>query len=122
LRFGLAGLLSVPFWHAPALVHWGRHGVGKALFSSTVAVWRNRGAFAVYSLVWFAVIMLFALLANLVFGLLGQTQLVALAAMPASLIFSTVFYASLYFTFTDCFAPDAADAESGSTAVVESSD
>ena len=23
LRFGLLGLLSVPFWHAPALVHWG---------------------------------------------------------------------------------------------------
>jgi hypothetical protein len=122
LRFGLAGLLSVPFWHAPALVHWGQHSVGKALFSSTVAVWRNRGAFAVYSLVWFAVIMLFAFLANLVFGLLGQTQLVALAAMPASLIFSTVFYASLYFTFADCFAPDAADAESGSTAVVGSSE
>ncbi len=35
LRFGLAGLLSVPFWHAPALVHWGAPGrTRKALFSS----------------------------------------------------------------------------------------
>jgi hypothetical protein len=122
LRFGLAGLLSVPFWHAPALVHWGEHTAGKALFFSTVAVWRNKGAFAVYSLAWFAVIMLFALLANLVFGLLGQARLVALAAMPASLVFSTVFYASLYFTFADCFVPDAVDAAPGSPAAIRSSE
>jgi hypothetical protein len=38
----------VPFWHAPGLVHWGSQGVGQALFSSTLAVWRCRGAFVVY--------------------------------------------------------------------------
>jgi hypothetical protein len=113
-RFGLSALLSVPFWHAPALVHWGGHSAGKALFFSLVACWRNRGAFALYGLTWIAVIMLFALLANLVFGLLGQVQLVALAAMPASLIFSTVFYVSLYFTFADCF--DMNGPEAGGTA------
>jgi len=35
-RFGLAGLLSVPFWHAPALVYWQRQGVGQALFEHGV--------------------------------------------------------------------------------------
>ena len=110
LRLGLAALLSVPFWHAPALVHWGGLTWGKALFFSTVACWRNKAAFAVYSLTWIAVVLVFALLANLVFGLFGQIQLMALAAMPASLIFSTVFYASLYFTFTGCFTPSPADA------------
>lgn len=103
IRFGLAGLLSVPFWHAPALVHWGGQTAAKSLFFSLMACWRNRGAFVVYSLTWVAAIMGFALVSNLVFGLLGQMQLLALAAMPASLILSTVFYASLYFTFTDCF-------------------
>ena len=39
--------------------------------------------------------------------------------MPASLIFSTVFYASLYFTFADCFA---ADDPGESTGGPESSD
>lgn len=111
LRFGLAGLLSVPFWHAPALVHWGGHAAGKALFFSLVACWRNRGAFTVYALTWTAVILLFAVLSNLLFALLGQMQLMTLAAMPASLIFSTVFYASLYFTFADCFEGDADGAE-----------
>ncbi len=105
LRFGLAGLLSVPFWHAPALVHWDGHGCAKALFSSTLACWRNRGAFAVYSLVWLALILVFGMVGSLVFALLGQAQLFALAVVPMSLVFSTVFYVSLYFTFADCFVP-----------------
>lgn len=103
LRFGLAAILSVPFWHAPALVHWDSQGVAQSLFSSSVACWRNKGAFAVFGLCWGAVILLFALLANVVAAMLGQPQLLALAAMPASLLFSTVFYASLFFTFADCF-------------------
>ena len=103
LRFGLAALLSVPFWHAPALVHWDGHGCAKALFSSTLACWRNRGAFAVYGLVWFALIFGFGVIGSLVFSLLGQPQLFAVAALPLSLLLATVFYASLYFTFADCF-------------------
>ena len=39
---------------------------------------------------------------------MAQPQLLAFAAVPAGLLFSTVFYASLYFTVTDCFAVDAA--------------
>ena len=104
LRFGLAGLLSIPFWHAPALVHWGTQGVAQSLFSSTVAVWRNKGAFLVFGLSWAAVVLTFGAFANIVAALLGQPQLVALLAMPASLILSTVFYTSLYFSFADCFA------------------
>ena len=103
MRFGLAGLLSVPFWHAPALVHWGGQGVAQSLFSSTVAMWRNKGAFAMFSLVWMGVVLAFGVVANLIAALLGQAQLVALLAMPASLLLSTVFYTSLYFTFADCF-------------------
>ena len=33
-----------------------------------------------------------------------------LVATPLTLLFSTVFYASLWFTFADCFAPADADA------------
>ena len=109
MRFGLLALLAVPFWHAPALVHWSGQGAAKSLFFSTVACWRNKGAFIVYSATWLAVLLVFALLANLVFGVIGRPQLVPFVAMPASLIFSTVFYASLYFTFADCFEPSPAD-------------
>ena len=106
LRFGLAALLSIPFWHAPALVHWHGHTCAKALFSSTAACWSNKGAFALYACAWFAAIMLFGTLTALIFELLGQAQLLTFVLAPMSLILSTVFYASLYFTFADSFSVD----------------
>lgn len=101
------GLLAVPFWHAPALVHWAGHGAGKAMFFSTVACWRNKAALAVYMLGWAAVTVLFALLSSIVLGLLGAAQLAIVAMMPAMLMLSAAFYASLYFTFADSFEPAA---------------
>jgi hypothetical protein len=110
VRLGLASLLSLPFWHAPALIHWGAQGWAKAMFFSTVACWRNKGAFAVYGFVWLAVVLLFAAVVNTVFIALGAQRLVTAAAMPAGLMFSTVFYASLFFSFVDCFEPTAGPA------------
>ena len=112
LRLALASLLSLPFWHAPALVHWARQGVGQALFSSTLACRRNKGAFAVYGCTWGVVIFGFGIAANLLAALLQKPQVVAMAAIPAGLLFSTVFYASLYATFADCFIPSDAVAPS----------
>lgn len=103
LRLGGTALLSVPFWHAPALVWWQGQGVAQALFSSTLACWRNRGAFLVYGLAWTVTIVLFGLVAGGVFALLGAPQLVTLAAIPAGLMFSTAFYVSLLFTYQGCF-------------------
>jgi hypothetical protein len=103
LRFGLAALLSVPFWYAGALVHWGAQTPAQALFSSTLAVWRTRAAFLAYMLAWTLIITLFSLLVTLTFALLGMPGAIGLAAMPAALIFSAVFYVSLYFSFTDTF-------------------
>ncbi|MED5619728.1 BPSS1780 family membrane protein [Ideonella sp. BN130291] len=103
LQAGLIALLSIPFWHAPALVLWGEQGVAQSLFSSTLAVWRSKGAFAVYSLVWLALTIVAGTLAALVFGLLGMGQFAPVAALPLALMGMTVFYASLYFTFTDSF-------------------
>jgi hypothetical protein len=109
-RFGLAALLSVPFWHAPALVYWQRQGVGQALFSSTLALWRCKGAFLMYSLAWVAVIAVFGAVAGLVFSLFDARQLAGLIAMPAGLMFSTVFYVSLWYTYQGCFSTAPASA------------
>mgnify|MGYP003383483538 CR=1 FL=1 len=103
IRFGLAALASAIFWHAPALVHWGHQSAAQALFSSTLAMWRNKGAFVVYMLSWLALIAVFGIFAALAFSLLGMRQMASLVALPAGLIFSTVFYVSLLFTFNDCF-------------------
>lgn len=102
-RLGLVTLLSVPYWHAPALVHWGGQGVAQALFSSTLALWRNKGAFALNALLWAAVLIGVAGVISLVFGLLGLAQFAPMALMASGLLLSTVFYASLYFSFVDCF-------------------
>jgi hypothetical protein len=102
-RFGLIALLSVPFWHAPALVHWGDQGPAQAMFSSTLAVWRSRGAFAVYVLAWLGIIVTFGMTTALLAGLLSARELAGLLLLPSVLIFSTVFYVSLLFTFNDTF-------------------
>jgi hypothetical protein len=103
-RFGLAAWLSVPFWHAPALVYWQGQSVGQALFSSTLALWRCKGAFLMYSLAWAGVIALFGALSALLFSLFDARQMAGLIAMPAGLMFSTVFYVSLLFTYEGCFS------------------
>jgi hypothetical protein len=113
LRLTLTGLLAIPFWHAPALVHWDGHGCAKALFSSTIAVWRNRGAFAMHSLIWFAWIMGLGMLGGLLLSVLGQPQLLLTITLPISAVVVVVYYASLYFTFADCFVATDGDAAGG---------
>lgn len=108
LRLGGTALWSIPFWHAPALVWWHAHGVAKALFSSTLACWRNRAAFLIYGLAWMLTITVFSIFVGGLLAVLGAPGLVSLAAAPAGLLFSTVFYISLYFTFKDSFAEDPA--------------
>jgi hypothetical protein len=105
VQLGLATLLSVPFWHAPALIWWGGQGLGQALFSSTLACWRNRGAFVVYGLSFAGLVFLFTLLGGLLLGLLGAGPIAAMLALSISLVIPAAFYASLYFTFDGCFAP-----------------
>lgn len=99
----LGSALSVPFWHAPALVHWGGQGVAQSLFSSTLAVWRNKGAFLAYFAAWVVVVLAFGLASALLLGLLGAPQMAGVFGVPAGLVFSAVFYVSVLFTFNDCF-------------------
>lgn len=116
LAVGLGTALTIPFWHAPALVHWGGQTVAQALFSSALAVWRAKSAFVVYGLGWMGVILAFGIGAALIFGLLGQPQLAGVLGVPAGLMFSAVFYVSLLFTFNDSFghsAPTAGAPPSG---------
>jgi hypothetical protein len=107
-RVLLTSLLSLQFWHAPALVVWGRQGPAQAMFSSALAVWRARGAFVLYSLGWFVALTAGGMLAALLMALLGLGALSMLLLMPLALFFTTAFYCSLYFCFADSFASDEA--------------
>ncbi|MBH9554164.1 BPSS1780 family membrane protein [Inhella gelatinilytica] len=107
-------LISIPFWHAPALVHWGGQGALQALFSSTLGLWRNRAAFFVNGLGWAAWLFGLSSVLSLVLGVLGLGGLVPLMAMPLGLFLATVFNASLYFMFVDSFRFVAADTPAAS--------
>lgn len=106
LRAGWIALISTPYWHAPALVHWGGHGVLQALFSSTLGIWHNRGAFAVYMFGWLGVQITASLAGGMLsaaFALAGLSALLPLMGIIAMYALGSAFYASLYFTFVDCF-------------------
>jgi hypothetical protein len=104
LRVALIAALSVLFWHAPMLVWWNGQGLAQSLFSSTLACWRNKGAFAVNTLVWVGVSVGIGVVASLVVMLLGAPQLLTLLVAPIVLMLSVVFYISLYLMYADCFA------------------
>lgn len=103
----LITLLTIPFWHAPALVHWGEQGVGQALFSSTLAVWRAKGAFLVYGLSWLMLLLGSSIVLAIGVALLQIGALMVLLSLAAGLLLTTLFYVSLIFTFNDSFGNSA---------------
>ena len=96
-------LISMVFWHAPALVYWGQQSVAQSLFSSAVAVWRSRGAFVVYGLTLLGVGLVLQLGVAALHALLGPGLLLSLASSTAGMAYSAVFYTTLVFTFNDSF-------------------
>lgn len=111
MTFALLGsLLSVPFWHAPALVMWGEQSVWQALFSSTLSLWRAKGAYLVYALTWVAASVVMSLAVGMLAGMLGARAAVVVLVPALALTLSTAFYVSLWFSFVDCFgSPDEGD-------------
>ena len=101
--------LSLAFWHAPALVHW--HGIspGKSLFFSLVACWRNKGAYLVFGLSWFGVLLTVGMVVQLLAVLLGQPAFLGVGAFVLTLLTTCMFLTSIYFSFRDSFAADSAE-------------
>ncbi len=105
LFIGLHLPLSLMFWHAPALVHWHGFPPIKSLFFSLLACLRNFWAYAVFALMWLAVLIFVVALVSTLGGLLGQPSLAGDLLFPALLLLASMFFTSLYFTFEDTFGP-----------------
>ena len=104
--------LSLLFWHAPGLVHWHSIPPAKALFFSFIACWRNLAAFAVFFLAWIGVFIATGLVLALVTALLSALvgDIAAGLMIGAAMMLAAMFFASVVFTFRDCFsAPDGHD-------------
>ena len=103
LAMALHTLLSLLFWHAPALVYW--HGVPpvKSLFFSAMAGYKNFGAFAVFGAAWAGLLMLAAIVVSLIASLLASPALAVMLLLPLALVITAMFFTSIYFTFRDSF-------------------
>lgn len=113
VRLALYLPVSLLFWHAPALVHWGEVSPAKTLFFSIVACIRNFGAMSMFGIVWFGVALgasaLLGLVASLAIGLGGGGAAggLAMAVMVGgSLALTAMFFCTTWFMFRDNFSPD----------------
>jgi hypothetical protein len=103
LQMGWFALVSVPLWHAPALVHWGRQGAAHAMFSSVVAIWRTRAAFVLYQLGWCAIACVLGLVATVAAAAVGDARFGVAVMTPLMALLTIAFYASLWQGFVDTF-------------------
>jgi len=100
---GLQLLLSLMFWHAPALVHWHQVPPIKSVFFSLVACMRNFWAFTLFGLVWMAILVVVVLLITIIASLFGNPQMAGVTLLPVSMLIAAMFFTSTYFSFRDCF-------------------
>lgn len=103
LKMTLVALGTIPLWHAPALVHWGRYGAAKAMFASVVALWRTRAALLVFGLGWIALSLVVTIALGLLELVLGGGALMVFVGALVMWMFSALFYVTLWFGFVDTF-------------------
>lgn len=113
-RLALTIPVSLLFWHTPALVHWSRLPIRKALFFSAVASWRNLGAFALYGVGWMGLLVVVGVVMQVVLALVPVPALGTMIAVLGGMWVASAFYASLYFSVVDCFEPSASPADEDS--------
>jgi hypothetical protein len=95
--------VAMLFWFSPVLAAWHDVPPMKAMFFSIVSCWRNRGAFVVYGVLWFAVAITVSLGLSALLQAIGAGDLALIVLMPASIIVTTMLYCSFYATYRGCF-------------------
>ena len=103
LKMAVVAIGTIPLWHAPALIHWGRYGAAKAMFASVVALWRTRAALFMFGVGWFALSFALTAVLALLELLLGNSVLLLAVAVLMSWMVSALFYVTLWFGFVDTF-------------------
>jgi hypothetical protein len=102
--------IAMVMWYAPMLVAWHGLPVGKALFFSLVAVWRNRAAFTIYGLGWLMVWFVLSIVMAIVAVALNLMNVVVVVAAPLAMLLVTWMYCSVYATYETVFVDPASPA------------
>jgi hypothetical protein len=95
--------LQMTMWFSPMFVAWHKMGVLQALFSSFIAVLRNKKAFLRYGLSWFSLMVMISLIINVVGAITKSPMLVALVTLPLSTLAMAAIYSSFWPTYRDVF-------------------
>lgn len=98
---GMAALIYTPIlmltWFSPQLVAWHRQPVGKAMFFSLIACWRNRWPFLVFGLALGALIISVSWFATLLMNALDVSPtLGSMLLAPIALVLTSVAYSAQY--------------------------
>jgi hypothetical protein len=95
-------------WYCAPLIMWRNMRLSKAVFYSSVTVWRLGPAFVMYALAWIMFGVMLPLVVNLlVAAMLPNPGLRLLIALSISLIVSVALYCSFYPSYTEVFGqPD----------------
>ena len=97
-----ATLSVAGFGIASLFVGWHKIPVGKSLFFSVVAVWRNKGAFITLFLGWFAILFVVVLaLQILILGLGLASTLMSMLIAPLSMLLIAAAYCSFWVSYKD---------------------
>lgn len=103
----VGGLLYLPvamlMWFSPLLVAWAEMPVMQAIFSSWLACWSNRAAFAYYIFIWSTVLIALPMLIGGIFDGLGLGAMASYVVAPLSMAGLTVMYCSFFATWKGCF-------------------
>ncbi len=93
---------QLAMWYAPLFVAWHRTPVMQALFFSFVGAWRNRRAFVVYAIGWFAIVLAASLVIRVLQLALGANPMLrSMVLWPLSLVLFTAVYCSFWPTYRD---------------------
>lgn len=95
--------LAAVFWFAPALINYKNMTMGKSLFFSAYAIFKNWRAFGLYILVWGAAFSVISAVTLTVASLIVGGAAAAFVMMPLMVMLSAIFMASTFPTFVDCF-------------------
>lgn len=99
----LAIPLLMAVWFAPLLLAWNDLSLGKALFFSFIACRRNLGAFTIYGIAWFGLMLAQTLLGAVLVLLFSPTIAHLLLGAVQMFVISPVLFASVYMSYRDIF-------------------
>jgi hypothetical protein len=99
-------LTLVTLWYAPMLAAWHDMRVGKSMFFSIAACWRNKGAFFMFGIGWMIAISFCVMALSMIAVLLGKNDLTYALVAVIMMLMTGAGYCSVYVTYSTVFVSD----------------